>query len=45
MKYYPSLHLQRGYLLEIPIPLVVVGVVLSILITNLPLLGQKIAFD
>lgn len=44
MKFYPSRHLQRGYLLEIPILLMVVGVVLSILIPNLPPLGQKIVF-
>lgn len=37
-----SRRLQRGYLLEIPILLMVVGVVMSILIPNLPPLGQKI---
>ncbi|MFA7399255.1 MAG: hypothetical protein WCZ98_02125 [Sideroxydans sp.] len=38
----PSRQLQRGYLLEIPILFVVVLVVLSILLPELPPLGQKI---
>lgn len=37
-----SRQLQRGYLLEIPILLVVVVVVLSTLLPNLPPWGQKI---
>lgn len=40
----PSLRqFQRGYLLEIPILFMVVIVVLSIILPNLPPLGQKIA--
>jgi hypothetical protein len=39
-----SRQLQRGYLLEIPILLAVVVVILSIVIPELPPLGQKIAF-
>jgi hypothetical protein len=39
----PSRELQRGYLLEIPLLFAVVVVVLSILLPQLPPLGQKIA--
>lgn len=42
MKYYPSRHLQRGYLFEIPILFLAVVVVLSIILPKLPSLGQKI---
>jgi len=35
--------LQAGYLLEVPIIVMVVGVGLAVLVPNLPPLGQKIA--
>ncbi len=35
---------QRGYLLEIPLLFVVVVIVMSVIIPELPPLGQKIAF-
>lgn len=38
----PSRQFQRGYLMEIPILFMVVLVVLSILLPELPPLGQKI---
>lgn len=42
MKRLPSCKLQRGYLLEVPILIMVVVVILSILVPNLPPLGRKI---
>jgi hypothetical protein len=42
MKYCPSRQFQRGYLLEIPILFVLVIVILSVLLPNLPPWGQKI---
>ena len=38
-----SRQLQRGYLLEIPILFILVVVILSVLLPNLPPWGQKIA--
>lgn len=37
-----SRQLQRGYLLEVPILIMVVFIVLAVLVPNLPPLGQKI---
>jgi len=44
--YDPSMNMkrrQRGYLLEVPIIVALVGLVLAVLVPNLPPSGQKVA--
>ena len=42
MQHISSRKQQRGYLLEIPLLLAVIGIVLAVLLPNLPPIGQKI---